>query len=171
MAVRPKGKATPKHPAAKRPAAKRTTAKRTAAKRAAPRATSAARGGAKRTVIKPKTLPPSSVPLSHAVKLGNIVFVSGSTPFAKDGSIAKGDFAAQMHQVMANIKEILAAAGSSLDKVAKVNVILIRISDFQAMNAIYRQYFKEGNYPARTTIEAPLAHPDFLLEIECVAAA
>jgi hypothetical protein len=44
-------------------------------------------------------------------------------------------------------------------------------SDFAAMNEIYRQYFKEGNYPARTTIVCPLANPDFLLEIECVAQA
>jgi len=39
------------------------------------------------------------------------------------------------------------------------------------MNEIYKTYFRKGNYPARTTIEAPLAHPDFLLEIECVAEA
>ena len=53
----------------------------------------------------------------------------------------------------------------------KVVVILTRIGDFAQMNEIYRQYFKPGNYPARTTIGAPLAHPDFLLEIECVAEA
>lgn len=147
--------------------ARKAAPKKAAAKRAAAPARAA---GAVRKVIVPKDLPKSSVPLSHAVQVGNILFVSGSTPFAPDGSIAKGDFAAQMHQVMANIKKILAAGGSSLEKVVKVNVILIRISDFWTMNDIYKTYFKEGNYPARTTIEAPLAHPDFLLEIECVAA-
>jgi 2-iminobutanoate/2-iminopropanoate deaminase len=113
----------------------------------------------------------SRVPLSNAVKVGNLIFVSGTTPFAKDNSIAKGDFAAQMRQVLDNTRVILEEAGSSLDKIVKTNVILVRISDFAEMNDIYRTYFQEGKYPARTTIEAPLANKDFLLEIECVAEA
>jgi 2-iminobutanoate/2-iminopropanoate deaminase len=116
-------------------------------------------------VAKPK------VPLSSAVKVGNLIFVSGNTPFDNNYQVAKGDFRAQMIQVMENINAILEAAGSSLDKVVKVNVILTRISDFETMNEIYRTYFKEGNYPARTTIEAKLAGKDFLVEIECVAEA
>ena len=111
------------------------------------------------------------VPLSNAVTIGNLIFVSGTTPFSKDGEIAKGDFEGQMRQVMDNLTTILEEAGSSLVKVAKCNVILVRISDFEAMNQIYRTYFEEGKYPARTTIEAPLANKDFLLEIECVAEA
>lgn len=153
--------------------ARRTTKKpvrKTAAKkRSAPRV--APRRSTRKVIAATKNLRPSRVPLSHAVRVGNILFVSGTTPFAPDGSIAKGDFAGQMNQVMANIKEILAAGGSSLDKVAKVNVILTRGADFGAMNEIYRGYFKEGNYPARTTIICPLANPDFLLEIECAAEA
>jgi 2-iminobutanoate/2-iminopropanoate deaminase len=113
----------------------------------------------------------SRVPLSNAVRVGNLIYVSGTTPFAKDGSIATGDFGAQMRQVMENIKTILEEAGSSIDKIAKSNVILVRISDFAAMNEIYKTYFEENKYPARTTIEAPLANKDFLLEIECVAEA
>lgn len=109
------------------------------------------------------------VPLSPAVKIGNLLFVSGSTPFTVDYEIAKGNFPAQMHQVMENLKTILDAAGSSLDKVVKVNVFLARIRDFQEMNEIYKTYFREGNYPARTTIEATMTNKDFLLEIECVA--
>jgi 2-iminobutanoate/2-iminopropanoate deaminase len=111
------------------------------------------------------------VPLSHAVKMGNLIFVSGTTPFTTDYQVARGDFPAQMRQTMENMKAILEEAGSSLDKVAKVNVILTRTADFQAMNEIYRTYFKEGHFPARTTIEAKLAGKDFLLEIECVAEA
>lgn len=111
------------------------------------------------------------VPLSPAVKIGNLIFVSGSTPFNTNHELAKGDFQAQMHQVMQNLKHILEAAGSSLDKVLKVNVFLARIRDFPEMNEIYKMYFKEGNYPARSTIEATLTNKDFLLEIECVAEA
>jgi 2-iminobutanoate/2-iminopropanoate deaminase len=145
-----------------RKSVKKTAPKKPAGRRSAVR-------GSRKVIAATKNLRPSRVPLSHAVRVGNILFVSGTTPFAPDGSIAKGDFAGQMNQVMTNIKEILAAGGSSFDKVAKVNVILTRGGDFGAMNEIYRRYFMEGNYPARTTIICPLANPDFLLEIECAA--
>ncbi len=109
------------------------------------------------------------VPLLLAVKVGNLTFVSSTTPFSNDYQVAKGDFPAQMRQTMENVKAILEESVSSLDKVVKVNVILTRTTDFQAMNEIYRTYFKEGHYPAQTTIEAKLASKEFLLEIECVA--
>jgi 2-iminobutanoate/2-iminopropanoate deaminase len=124
-----------------------------------------------RQVINPSKLTKPRAPLSHAVKIGNLVFVSGTTPFIPGGREMAPDFAGQMRQVMENIGVILNEAGSSLDRVAKMNVILTRISDFLEMNDIYRSYFKEGSYPARTTIEAPLAVPGMLLEIECVAEA
>jgi 2-iminobutanoate/2-iminopropanoate deaminase len=124
-----------------------------------------------REIIRPKEGTPPKAPLSPAVKVGNLVFVSGTPAFYGDRQIAKGDFPAQMHQVMKNIQAVLAAARSSLDKVVKVNVILVRKSDWEDMNRIYREYFKEGNFPARTTIVCDLANPDFLLEIECVAEA
>lgn len=109
------------------------------------------------------------VPLSNAVKAGGLVFVSGTVGFAVDGQVARGDFGAQIRQTLDNVKAVLEAAGSSLDRVVKVNVILARAADFAAMNEIYRTYFREGNYPARTTIEARLMNPDLLVEIECVA--
>lgn len=121
-----------------------------------------------RKVIMSSKIHQPRVPLSHAVKIGNVVWVSGTTPFGPKREMA-ADFAGQMHAVMNSIIEILKEAGSDLTRVAKVNVILTRISDFTEMNSIYRQYFKEGNYPARTTIEAPLAADGMLLEIECVA--
>ena len=122
-----------------------------------------------RNIITSAKVAKPGVPISQAVRAGNLVFVSGITPFTKDLQIAKGDFAAQMRQVMSNIIAILDEAGTSLDNVAKVTVVLTRISDFDQMNRIYREYFDEDDYPARITIEAPLAHPDFLLEIECIA--
>ena len=122
-----------------------------------------------RKVINPTSLTKPRAPLSHGVKVGNLLFVSGTTPFIPGGRVMAPDFAGQMRQVMANIQVILGEAGTSFDRVVKANVILTRISDFQEMNDIYRSYFREGNYPARTTIEAPLAVPGMLLEIECVA--
>lgn len=124
-----------------------------------------------RQIITTDKIAKPTLPYSSGVKVGNLIYVSGTTPYNTRREIAKGDFPAQMHQVLQNIKAVLEAAGSSLDKVVKVNVILTRISDFSTMNEIYKTYFKEGNYPARTTIEAKLANKDFLLEIECVAEA
>jgi 2-iminobutanoate/2-iminopropanoate deaminase len=109
-------------------------------------------------------------PLSQAVKVGGLVFVSGTTAYTPDGSLAK-DFEGQMRQVMENIKVVLEAAGTSLDRAVKMNVLLARAADFAVMNEIYATYFEATNYPARTTIEATLARPELLVEIECVAEA
>lgn len=99
------------------------------------------------------------------------MFVSGITPFDLDLNIAVGDFDAQMRQVMANLGAILDAGGSSFAQVAKCTVFLASQRHWDAMNRIYAEYWPDGGYPARTAVEAKLPHPDFLLEIECVAEA
>jgi 2-iminobutanoate/2-iminopropanoate deaminase len=124
-----------------------------------------------REVVNSKRVTPLRSPMSHAVKAGGLVFVSGTLPFKGDREIEKGVFATQMHQVMQNLKAILEDAGSSLDKAVKMTVALRHMSDFPAMNEIYRSYFKAGNYPARMTVESPLALEEFLVEIDCVAEA
>ncbi|MFC5476360.1 RidA family protein [Paraherbaspirillum soli] len=109
-------------------------------------------------------------PYSPAVKVGNLVFVSGTPAFNTDGKLAVGNFTAQMMQVMANITNILAAAGTNWSRVVKTNVCLTRREDFAEMNRIYASHFPDGKYPARTTlIVYSLPSPDFLLEIECMA--
>jgi reactive intermediate/imine deaminase len=113
--------------------------------------------------------PVRGIPVSSAVKVGKVLFVSG-TPAYKDGKLVAGDFPAQMKQVMVNIAATLKSAGTSWDRVVKTNVMLTRNGDFDEMNRIYATYFTEGKYPARTTVVvAGLPSPDFLLEIECVA--
>ena len=114
-------------------------------------------------------LPAPAGPYSPGVIAGNLVFVSGMPPYYGESQFVEGDLAAQFHQVIANIKGVLETAGTTLEKIVKMNVILTRQSDFWAMNDLYRQYFKEGNYPARTTIVAGLGIPGVLVEIECVA--
>jgi reactive intermediate/imine deaminase len=109
-------------------------------------------------------------PLSPAVKVGNLLFVSGIPAYDAEGKLAIGDFTAQMRQVMASITGILQEAGAGWDRVAKVNVLLTRREDFDEMNRIYAEHFPDGNYPARTTaIVYSLPRPNFLLEIECIA--
>ncbi len=126
-----------------------------------------------RVVINNPDLPRSKSPHANAVKVGNLIFVSGWPGYDKNMQLAKGDFAAQMRQALENVKSTLEYAGSSLDKIAKVNVYLDRRADFDEMNAIYREYFGDdaAHWPARTTIECRLPRPDFLLEIDCIAEA
>ncbi len=108
--------------------------------------------------------------VSHAVKAGGMVYVTGATPFWGDRQIAKGDFAAQLHQVMKNIQAILEEAGSSLDRAVKMNIALTDMSRYAEFDAIFKTYFEPGNYPARQTTESlRLAHPDFLVSIDCIA--
>ena len=110
------------------------------------------------------------LPLSLAVKVGKLVFVSGIPPYDQQGTIAVGSFSAQMQQAMENVTRILTAAGVGWDRVVKVNILLTQTKDFAEMNRIYSTYFLHGTYPARTTaIVASLPNPDFLLEIECQA--
>jgi len=125
---------------------------------------------ARKIITSDKVFGSGGAPTSKAVKVGNLLFVCGMPPFDIDRQVAKGDFQAQMRQCMDNIKAVLEAGGSAMDEIAKVTVFLARESDMPAMNEIYRTYFKKGNYPARTAIEAKL-QGDFLVEIECVAEA
>jgi reactive intermediate/imine deaminase len=117
----------------------------------------------------PKAPQIPNVPIAQAVRSGNLVFVSGITPFTLDGKLAKGDFRAQMTQTMRNVGAILEAAGSSFGRVVKCTVILARREDWPAMNGIYQEFFPPGYFPARTAFQALLPHPDFLVEVECVA--
>lgn len=113
----------------------------------------------------------TKAPHAHAVRTGNLVFVSGCPAYFGEMQLAKGDFPAQMRQCLTNLKNILEEAGSSIEQVVKVNIFLDRRADFDEMNDVYREFFGTDpqTWPARTTVEARLPRKDFLLEIECVA--
>lgn len=126
-----------------------------------------------KTAITVPDLPRSKSPLSHAVKVGNLIFVSGFPGYDQNLQVPKGDFGAQMRLALLNLKRVLEYAGSSLEKVAKVNIYLDSRANVEEMNNIYREFFgaELQNWPARTTIEARLPRQEFLLEIDCVAEA
>jgi len=114
--------------------------------------------------------PVRGVPVSQAVKVGKLLFVSGTPPFGEGGQIAVNDFPVQMKQVMENLSGVLKSSGAEWDRVVRTTVYLTRFQDFAEMNKVYATYFPGGKFPARTTvIVSALPHPDFLLEIECEA--
>ncbi|HSC25713.1 MAG TPA: RidA family protein [Vicinamibacterales bacterium] len=122
----------------------------------------------RRIVTSDRVMPPR-MPQSQAVRMGNLVFVSGTVGFAPDGAVARGDIRAQTRQTLENVKAVLEAAGSSLDRTVKVTVVLTDMAHAAAMNEVYGAYFTAGNYPARSLIQAGLPNPDLLVEVECVA--
>lgn len=115
--------------------------------------------------------PPALGPYSLGVVAeGRFVFVSGMTPYdTATGKIERGSIAQQTELVLANVRNVLKAAGSSLDDVVSCRVYLSKLTpeNFQAMNGVYAKYFGESK-PARATIGAQLP-PGFDVEIECVA--
>jgi 2-iminobutanoate/2-iminopropanoate deaminase len=124
---------------------------------------------ATRRVITSERVAKQILPIANAVAVGNLVYVSGTVGFRKDRTFAKGDFREQARQALENVKAVLEDAGSSLDLVVKVNVVIDSKDNFPTFNEVYRQYFKEGNYPARATTVASLVNPELLVEVECVA--
>ena len=108
-------------------------------------------------------------PYSHAVKAGGFVYVSGQA--ALDPGTSKpinGTVAEETRRTLENVKSILAASGASLADVVKCSVFLADIRDFQAMNAVYAEYFGEAK-PARTTVQSTLPASGLKVEIDCVA--
>lgn len=113
--------------------------------------------------------PKPAAPYSPGIVDGGFVFASGQGAIdPQTGEYQKGDVRSETRRVFENLKAILEAAGSSLDKVVKVNVYLRDINDFAAMNEVYATCFTPP-YPARTTIQGGALPRGFAVEIDCIA--
>ena len=125
----------------------------------------------KKTVITTKGAPAAIGPYSQGVRTGNLIFTAGQIPLdpATQQVVAAG-IAEQTTRVFDNLKAILEAGGSGLERVVKATVFLKDFNDFAAMNAVYAEYLgKDGAAPARTTVEVSRLPKDTLIEIELVA--
>ncbi len=115
--------------------------------------------------------PFQGAPYSQAIKAGGLLFVSGQVALQPGASEPVSDtIGEQTEQVFANLRAILEAAGSSLDRIVKTTVYLTDLGDFQAMNDVYKQYVGELP-PARATIEVSKLPAGSLVEIEAIALA
>ncbi len=112
--------------------------------------------------------PFQGAPYNQAIRVGDLVFVAGQLGLRPGGTTIEGDIAVQTEQVMQNLGAILAAAGSSLERLVKTTVFLQDLGDFAAMNEVYARHVGDAP-PARSTVEVAKLPSGALVEIEAVA--
>jgi 2-iminobutanoate/2-iminopropanoate deaminase len=123
-----------------------------------------------RKTITTQNAPAAIGPYSQAVVWNGLAFLSGQIPLdPSTGEIVAGDIEAQTERVLANVRAVLEAAGSSLERVVKTTVFLKDLSEFPRMNEVYAGYFP-SDPPARSTVEAARLPRDVRVEIDCIAA-
>jgi 2-iminobutanoate/2-iminopropanoate deaminase len=121
-------------------------------------------------VVHTPRVPPARVPLSQAIRTGDWVFASGQLGLdPRTGRLAEGGIVAETRQVCENLKAVLEAGGSSLDKVVKVTIYMADLGELTAMNEIFTTYFPKDP-PARTTFQAAALVGGARVEIEAIAA-
>ncbi|MBN2308089.1 MAG: RidA family protein [Candidatus Hydrogenedentes bacterium] len=112
---------------------------------------------------------PAGGPYSPAVAAGDLLFVSGQVPFARDGSgYAPGTFEEELRRTLDNLKTVLEDAGSGMAHVVKTQVFLADMAKFAEFNAIYQEYFP-SEQPARTTIQPGQMPKGMQVEIDAIA--
>jgi 2-iminobutanoate/2-iminopropanoate deaminase len=111
-----------------------------------------------------------NIPLSPAVRAGDFIFCTGYVSLNMEtGKPELGSVASETRRILEILKAILESAGSSLDKVVKVNVFLTDFSGYDDYNRVYREFFPQDP-PARRTVQAQLVD-GFKVEIDCIALA
>lgn len=123
----------------------------------------------KKVIYKAGEKPDPNRVYSSGIQFGQLLFVSGQVPFDPETrKLVEGPFPNQVRRCLENVKMVLEAAGSSLDRVLKCTVFLTDITNFQAMNEVYRTFFPHDP-PARTTVAVRELPGDSPIEIECIA--
>jgi 2-iminobutanoate/2-iminopropanoate deaminase len=119
--------------------------------------------------IQTGTAPQAIGPYSQAVRAGGFIFLSGQIPLdPATMQMVEGGIEAQTRRVFENLKAVLAAAGTSLDRVVRATVYLADMGDFAAMNEVYAEFLGAVK-PARSTVEAARLPRDARVEIDLIA--
>ena len=120
-------------------------------------------------IITTQSAPKAIGPYEQAIKVGDFIYASGQIPLdPSTGNLVEGNIAVQTRRVMENLKAVLTAAGSSMERVVKTTVFLKNISDFGAMNEVYGEYL-ENVKPARSTVAVADLPRGALVEIDLIA--
>ena len=123
----------------------------------------------KREAVQTDQAPKAIGPYEQAIKVDGFVFTAGQIPIdPKTGNIVEGGIAAQTRRVLENLKGVLEASGSSMDRVVKATVFLKNMADFAAMNEVYAEYLGSSK-PARSTVAVTELPRGALVEIDFVA--
>ena len=119
-------------------------------------------------IISTDKAPRAIGPYSQAIRANGFIFTAGQIALdPASGKIVEGDIVSQTIRVLENLKGIVEAAGSSLDRTVKATVYLQTMSDFAAMNEVYARYFP-NDPPARSTVEASRLPRDVRVEIDLI---
>lgn len=122
-------------------------------------------------IIATDKAPKAIGPYSQAIVHNGIAYLSGQIPLdPATGAMVEGDIVVQTERVLENLKAVLEAAGSGMDKVLKTTVFLKSMDDFPKMNEVYTRYFGQS-LPARSTVQAAKLPRDVQVEIDCIAIA
>ncbi|WP_026475710.1 RidA family protein [Alkaliphilus transvaalensis] len=122
-----------------------------------------------REVINTSKAPAAIGPYSQAVKVGNMLFISGQIPFVPETmELVSEDIKEQTKQCLENLKGILEEAGLTLNHVVKTGVFIKDMNEFAAINEVYATYFSD-NKPARACVEVARLPKDVRVEIEAIA--
>lgn len=120
-------------------------------------------------IILTKKAPAPIGPYNQAVSSGGLLFVSGQLPIdPENGEMISGDIKKETHQIFENIKHILEAGGSSLEKIVKVTIYMKDISLFPEVNTVYGDFFIK-DAPARAVVEVSALPKNASMEVECIA--
>lgn len=123
----------------------------------------------KKNIIATANAPAAIGPYSQAIDCGSFIVTSGQIPIdPATGNLVEGGITAQTRQSLTNVKAVVEAVGLTMDHVAKTTVFLQNMADFAAMNAVYAEFFTEGNYPARSAVEVGALPKGALVEIETI---
>lgn len=107
-------------------------------------------------------------PYSQGTTLGNIVFTSGQIPIIAATGVIPDTIEEQARVALENLKAVVEAAGSSMNKVLKTTVFISDMNNFAAINAVYARYFDEP-FPARSCVQVARLPKDVMIEIEAIA--
>ncbi|KAF2720905.1 YjgF-like protein [Polychaeton citri CBS 116435] len=110
---------------------------------------------------------PPAAPYSQAIRAGPHLFVSGQIPADSSGNLVGGSIADQTKQCCENVKTILEAAGTSIERIVKVTVFITSMDNFAEMNSVYEKYFLHK--PARSCVAVYQLPKGVPVEIECIA--
>lgn len=122
-----------------------------------------------KTIISTPKAPAAIGPYSQAVLVNGMLFTSGVIPIDPEtNTLVEGDVTVQARQAIGNLKNLIEASGSSMDKIVKTTVFIKDMNDFGKINDIYKDFFT-SDFPARSCVEVARLPKDVLIEIEAIA--